>query len=265
MDALGPPRLRLRLVRSGRPAYEGPLRIAATAPCWVLSHVVQGDVLSNESRATGGWLMVHPPHVPFRERADGAGRHEFLFLEVEGVPEFAGLPDAFPLRDAEAFREAFDEAVAGRGLALARLAGEALASFEVSGLPPRAASGGASRFAPVAEALRERSLSRGEMAAMAGLDPNHFDRAYRGVYGEPPAATARRHRLDRLKARLAGTDHDLDSLARAEGLAEASSLIRFFRGATGETPARYRSRVKTSIESYVRSFEREDGDANVMG
>ena len=250
-------RLALRLVRLARADYSGPLDVSGVAPCLILSHVVWGEARTAGCVAPAGWLMLHPAGVRYRETAVGPGRHEFLFVEADGTPSLDRLPDAFPLRSPAAYSALFDRATAGDGLTLATILTEAVASFEASGLAPRAEPPAMSRFAGVVGALRERHLSRAEMAAMAGLDPNHFDRAYGAEYREAPSVTARRFRLGRLQAALAATDAPLDAIARAEGLSEGSALIRLFRTATGETPQTFRRRVRgdASVERYVRSFE----------
>src|SRR5258708_6426359 len=71
-------------------AYETLGIESMNRPHWIISHVLRGDVETETegsvTRARAGDVMIHPPGVPFSERAKGPGCHEWLELEMKVSP-----------------------------------------------------------------------------------------------------------------------------------------------------------------------------------
>lgn len=83
-----------------------------------------------------------------------------------------------------------------------------------------------------------QDLSLEEIAAVAGLSPFHFVRAFRAAVGLPPHAYLLRLRLAHARTLLAGGRPAADAALEA-GFADQSHLSRRFKRAYGYTPAQY--------------------------
>lgn len=125
---------------------------------------------------------------------------------------------------------------------------ELLDAFSDQACAARQASRDAApRFARVVEYLREnlpRRLTLGELAAVAGLSPFHFLRAFRTQYDATPQQMLMALRLFEAKRRLA------DGAAPAQvaadvGLSDQAHLTRTFAQRYGVTPARYQRQVRS--------------------
>jgi AraC family transcriptional regulator len=92
------------------------------------------------------------------------------------------------------------------------------------------------------EALADLStpLSLQEMAAIAGLSPAHFSRAFKAAFGLSPVQELRRRRLERAAAELRRSRKPVSAVALDCGFADQSHLTRQFRQHFGVTPAAYR-------------------------
>ena len=80
----------LSLYRVETTAYETLAIEQMSRPHWIVSHVMRGDV-ETETEGTiekcrVGEVMIHPPGVPFSERAKGPGCHQWLELEMKVSP-----------------------------------------------------------------------------------------------------------------------------------------------------------------------------------
>lgn len=80
----------------------------------------------------------------------------------------------------------------------------------------------------------------GELAATAGVHPDHLARAFRVRFGASIGGYVRRLRLDWAAARLDGSDTPIAQIALAAGFADQSHFTRAFKRHTGLTPAEYR-------------------------
>src|SRR5690348_3342467 len=69
-----------------RSAYTSLRLIDMVHPHWIISHVRQGEVATTtrgvEAQAPVGFVMVHPPGLPFCELASQSGMHEWLAFEA---------------------------------------------------------------------------------------------------------------------------------------------------------------------------------------
>src|SRR4051794_24912873 len=95
----------LSLYRVETTAYETLAIEQMSRPHWIVSHVMRGDV-ETETEGTiekcrVGEVMIHPPGVPFSERAQGPGCHQWLELEMKVSPHaevFRLYPVAYVVR-----------------------------------------------------------------------------------------------------------------------------------------------------------------------
>lgn len=85
-------------------------------------------------------------------------------------------------------------------------------------------------------------LTIAELAALAGLSPFHFARAFRKSIGVPPRRYLTELRLAKARRLLTETDMSVGDIAAAVGYSEPSVLARLFRQELGVTPTAYRRR-----------------------
>lgn len=103
-----------------------------------------------------------------------------------------------------------------------------------------------SRFAVVREAIEaglDGPLSLPELAAIAGLSPFHFLRAFRDAVGSTPHAYVQARRVARAKRLLAAGLSPAEAAAGA-GFADQSHLNRWLYRTHGTTPGRYRQQFR---------------------
>lgn len=79
-----------------------------------------------------------------------------------------------------------------------------------------------------------------ELAAAAGVHPDHLARTFRVRFGVSIGVYVRRLRLDWAATRLDGTDAPIVEIALAAGFADQSHFTRAFKRHRGLTPAQYR-------------------------
>jgi len=87
------------------------------------------------------------------------------------------------------------------------------------------------------------------LARQLGVSREHLVRRFRAATGEPPAAWARRHRIERAADLLVADERPLAAIAADAGFATASHFVRSFRVVMGETPAGYRRRRRPAPRS----------------
>jgi AraC-like DNA-binding protein len=107
----------------------------------------------------------------------------------------------------------------------------------------------AHRFDAVFEFMRAHlaeRLSLDALAAVAGLSPFHFLRAFKSRHHATPHQALMALRLFDAKRRLAAGESPAQ-VAAASGLADQSHLTRAFVRRYGVTPARYRSQVGAQV------------------
>jgi len=235
-----------------------------TWPHWVVSFIQQGRVETAtrgvRSRAGDGDAMIHPPHLPFSERANGPGTHLYFVFDTRVPPhldllrlhpvspvvrvpspaDYAGTFDrlldawaapASPARDLRAFALAAD------------LLAAVLDGWQAAGRPPRPAAlqTPEDRFADIVGFMAEhldRRLTRDDLAGRVCLHPGYFDRAFRAAYGLAPMQMLRDLRLRRARQLLESTDDTLDSIAHTCGLGDAAAFSRAFRARYGAASAK---------------------------
>jgi AraC-like DNA-binding protein len=95
-----------------------------------------------------------------------------------------------------------------------------------------------------AELAREWRLN--ELAALAGLSPFHFQRAFKAAYGISPHQWRMALRVAEAR-RLLARGEPAAEVAGAVGLADQAHLTRRFAGMYGVTPARYQKQLRTTV------------------
>jgi AraC-like DNA-binding protein len=244
---------------------------------WIVSFVQRGRVQTATAGQTAwagdGDVMVHPPHLPFSERADGPGTHLYLLLDVQAPPgldllrlhpvpavvrladpdgyarTFARLADAWaapasPARDLCAF-----------GLAAALMA-QVLDGWQAAGRPPRPAAlqTPADRFAEVVTFMAahlDRKLTRDDLAGRVHLHPGYFDRVFRAAHGVAPMRMLRDLRLQRARQLLESTDDTLEAVAAACGMGDAAAFSRAFKAHFGVAPGRHRRSARRARQGVL--------------
>lgn len=79
-----------------------------------------------------------------------------------------------------------------------------------------------------------------DLAAVAGVHPDHLARAFRLRFGAPIGSYLRRLRLDWAAMRLETGDEGISAIALRAGFADQSHFTRTFKRHTGLTPQAYR-------------------------
>jgi AraC family transcriptional regulator len=84
------------------------------------------------------------------------------------------------------------------------------------------------------------TISLAALAALAGLSPFHFSRAFTQSFGAPPHRYHMARRMDRARDLLQKPSRSVTEIGIQLGFRETSSFTRAFRRFTGLTPTEYR-------------------------
>jgi len=79
-----------------------------------------------------------------------------------------------------------------------------------------------------------------DLAALSGLSPSHFGRAFKGSTGLPPHRWHLNQRIERARAMLADANASLADVACATGFADQSHFTRVFSRTVGMSPGAWR-------------------------
>jgi transcriptional regulator GlxA family with amidase domain len=79
-----------------------------------------------------------------------------------------------------------------------------------------------------------------ELAAISGLSPSHFGRAFKGSTGLPPHRWQLNMRIERARAMLSDAGASLADIACATGFADQSHFTRVFSKIVGTSPGAWR-------------------------
>ena len=85
-------------------------------------------------------------------------------------------------------------------------------------------------------------IALGDMAAVTGVSPFHFSRAFRQAIGAPPYAYVLKQRIERARGLLTSSDLSLTAIAGQCGFGSQSQFSRTFKRILGTTPGQYRGR-----------------------
>ncbi len=84
------------------------------------------------------------------------------------------------------------------------------------------------------------TLRLSELAAISGLSPSHFGRAFKGSTGLPPHRWQLNMRIEQARALLADAGASLADIACATGFADQSHFTRVFSRIVGVSPGAWR-------------------------
>jgi len=90
------------------------------------------------------------------------------------------------------------------------------------------------------ESRLEDDIGLGELAAVAGMTPHYFCRAFRLSLGVPPYRFLINRRIERAKLLLSSTDTSITEIALSLGFASHAHFSTTFRRTVGRSPAAYR-------------------------
>lgn len=259
-------------------------------PCWVVSHILRGNVQTEtrglRAMARTGDVMVHPPHTPFSEHADTPGTHQWIAFDAhigETIPRdllaHYPLPLVLPLGDDRSgeYAARFAEFLLHNARSannshemLAELQSVATASqllailisvWQDSGAParPDALLVPQARFGELVAHMGEnlhKPLGRDDLARIACLHPGSLDRAFRACHGIAPMQMLRELRLERARRLLETTDDTLETIGAQVGLGDAARLSRAFRVRFGLAPGAYRNGAKRAKVDYIPPQEK---------
>lgn len=76
------------------------------------------------------------------------------------------------------------------------------------------------------------------------IDMNTFQIVFKALYGAPVGVYMRRYRMEQACLFLAKSDKSIDEIASAVGYRSRSKFSQTFKSATGETPTKYRQRIR---------------------
>lgn len=108
---------------------------------------------------------------------------------------------------------------------------------------------GPDRFRRVLDHIAEklaRPIGVEDMAAVAGMSPSAFSRAFKAAIGDTPHQFLSRFRVERAQEMMLDCDRPLVDIALACGFADQPHLGRIFKKFTGETPKAWRDRMRDS-------------------
>jgi AraC family transcriptional regulator len=83
-------------------------------------------------------------------------------------------------------------------------------------------------------------VSLGDLAALVGLSPYHFCRAFSAATGMPPHRWRLERRMERVRDLLVSTDLSVTQVAAMVGYDDSGRLAAAFRKSTGVTPTEFR-------------------------
>jgi methylphosphotriester-DNA--protein-cysteine methyltransferase len=111
-----------------------------------------------------------------------------------------------------------------------------------------AAEADRSMVARALELMRARTAERLTLADVArslAMSPSNFARRFRAVTGMSPMRSLADQRAERAESLLANSNDSVLEVALACGFGSASALVRAFRRRTSQTPAAWRTRLKS--------------------
>ncbi|CAA0121245.1 Regulatory protein SoxS [BD1-7 clade bacterium] len=99
-----------------------------------------------------------------------------------------------------------------------------------------------------------------ELADIACVSPYHWHRMYRGLYGETPAQTVKRLRLQRAAKSLVKTPLPVKVIAAKAGYSTIQAFNRAFSASFGITPTAYRHRAQEDPFDTIHSIQSSTGN-----
>ena len=90
------------------------------------------------------------------------------------------------------------------------------------------------------------TLQLSDLAALSGLSPSHFGRAFKGSTGQPPHRWHLNLRIERARAMLTDAGASLADVACATGFADQSHFTRVFSRTVGMSPGAWRRQLRAA-------------------
>nr|WP_242482066.1 AraC family transcriptional regulator [Paracraurococcus ruber] len=216
-----------------------------------------------------GDLALKPPDATTFAAADTPHRKSFLSLPAGlvagilaggGLPGLAGTAPDFRRLHAGPFRcgqlTALLDALwrePSLGTPQGRLFGDGILLAVVATLArharpdlapaprgPALSRGRIDRVRAYVDAHLAEAFGIGDLAAVVGLSPWHFSRAFKAATGRTPRAFVTARRVERAKALLADGDLPLSEVAQACGFADQAHFSTIFRRHAGLPPGAWR-------------------------
>lgn len=253
-------------------------------PHWILSYVLQGDVITTTRgetyNAPTGTIMLHPPNIPFCEYTEHAGVHQWFTFDALTTP-YLDLFRVYPVSAVVRLRHPDDYTSTFyamhrlwvhndapfrdfRCVSLATtLFVEVLTSWQDDGAIPRPTQWNApeDRLAHVIDHMRAHladHLTLQELATQVHLNASYFNRVFSMAYGLPPMHALRMIRLQRARQLLLENEGTtLDEIAAMCGFVDAAHFGRMFRKAYGVSPGQFRKQTHHSTTDYLVSAARQ--------
>jgi AraC-like DNA-binding protein len=213
-----------------------------------------------EIRHEGGLLPLRPGRfyvIPactvFRGSCHGRVRHTFAHFTVAGLPatwlrQAARTPSEVTLPD-PALPDLHADRSPAALLAMHALLCRAVAATIAPAEPPRTTPHALSAIAPamrLAEERPGRPPAVAEMAAAAGVTPDHLARLFAAAIGQTPARWLQERRIALAAERLSAPGASIETIADELGFADRCHFAHVFRRVTGLTPARWRDGGRTA-------------------
>ncbi|MEV7024814.1 AraC family transcriptional regulator [Kitasatospora sp. NPDC093558] len=202
---------------ASRPRWgqDAELMLVALEPAWL-------EKLATESDLPGPLELTPRFHIT----------DPFLTMLVERlVAEYEGPGPADPL-----YAQSLLQALAAHLIRTAATRGPGLPEREGSLTPKRL-----DRVVDHMNGYLDGRLSLTDLAAVAGVSPSHFTRAFRASTGQSPHQYLVRLRLEHARRALLTTDTPIAAIAQLCGFADQSHLTRTMRLHTGITPSALRA------------------------
>ncbi|MFF3069689.1 helix-turn-helix domain-containing protein [Kitasatospora sp. NPDC057904] len=202
---------------ASRPRWgqDAELMIVALEPAWL-------EKLATESDLPGPLELAPRFHLT----------DPFLAMLVERlVAEYEGPRPADPL-----YAQSLLQALAAHLIRTAATRGPGLPERD-GGLTPKRLD----RVVDHMNGYLDGRLSLTDLAAVAGVSPSHFTRAFRASTGQSPHQYLVRLRLEHARRALLTTDTPIAAIAQLCGFADQSHLTRTMRLHTGTTPSALRA------------------------
>lgn len=224
--------------------YRGREHLASTGAIVLMQ---PGELHTGGPAAPGGWRyrMLYLDEATLRAQLGDAAPAAWVFEQA--VHHEPARAQAL----ARALGRLWAATEAGEALSADAALADALAALApLSARPPAIVVGPRAPrpFAAVVDALHAdlpRDWRLAELAALAGLSPFHFQRAFQAAHGVSAHQWRMALRLAEAKRRLARGEPPA-AVAAAVGLADQAHLTRRFAGMYGVTPARYQRQLRAA-------------------